>query len=49
MILTSGRLEVARGVVTLRQENVVICTTLEWLVQGDWRAEELLLNLSKTV
>ena len=39
----------ASGVVALRYEDVVIGTTLNWLVEWDSRAHELLLNLSETV
>jgi hypothetical protein len=39
----------ASGVVALRYEDVVIGTALNWLVEWDSRAHELLLNLSETV
>ena len=39
----------ASGVVALRYKDVVIGTALNWLVEWDSRAHELLLNLSETV
>lgn len=39
----------ARGVVTLGNENVVPYTTLQGLVKGYWRAHELLFNLAQPV
>ena len=39
----------ASGVVALRYEDVVIGTALNWLVEWDSRAHELLLNLSEKV
>ena len=47
--LTRSCLEVAGGIVALRQENVVVGTALEWLVKWNRWAHELLLNLSETV
>lgn len=44
-----GSLEVTGGVVTLRDEDVVVNAGLERLVQWDWWAHELLLNGTKTL
>jgi hypothetical protein len=48
-MLTSSSLEMARCVVALRQEDVVISTTSEWLVQGNGGTQELLLDRTETV
>jgi hypothetical protein len=40
---------VAGGVVALRHEDVVLGTALNWLVEWDSWAHELLLDLSETV
>ena len=48
-MLTSGRLEMARGIVALGEEDVIIHTTLERLVQRNRLAQELLLNLAEAV
>jgi hypothetical protein len=39
----------ARGVVALREEDVVTHATLERLVQRDRLAQELLLNLAEAI
>ena len=39
----------ACGVVALREEDVVVCAALQWLVQRDGLAHELLLNLAEAV
>jgi hypothetical protein len=47
--LTCCSLEVACGVVALRQEDVVVGAALEGLVKRDGLTHELFLNLAKTV
>lgn len=47
--LTSSGLKVARCVVALRDENVVVETGLEWLVKWDRWSHEFLLDLSKAL
>ena len=47
--LTRSCLEVAGGIVALRQENVVVGTALEWLVKWNRWAHELLLNLTEAL
>lgn len=44
---TCGCLKVARCVVTLRDEDVVIHTTLQWFIEWYWSAHEFLLNLAE--
>lgn len=39
----------AGGIVALGDEDVVVDTALQWLVDGDRRSHKLLLNLSESV
>ena len=48
-VLTSGSLEMARCVIALGQEDVVVGTALNRLVQRNGRAQELLLDGTETV
>jgi hypothetical protein len=47
--IISGGLKVASGIVALGDEDVVLGSILEGLVDGNRRAHKLLLNLAKAV
>lgn len=49
MELTSRSLEVTGCIVALRNKNIVIHATLQWLIQWNWRSHEPLLNLAQSV